>query len=279
LAQSERMATVNAAGAAIPAIGIGTWPMKGDACARIVEQAVRLGYTHVDTAQGYANEDAVGDGLVAAGPAARDVFVTTKIMPPNMGEGALERSVEEGLEKLRRDRIDLLLIHWPNPSVPLAETIRALNAVKRQGLARNIGLSNFTSALLKEAWQLTSEPFAAEQIEFHPFLDQTRMVRALRARQMALIAYCPIALGKVMGEPTIEAIGRSHGRSAAQVTLRWIIQQGYVAIPKTSRVERLSENLAVFDFALTDAEMAAMSALTRPNSRNINEPQWVPEWD
>lgn len=276
---SQPKATVSAAGAVIPAIGLGTWQLRGAECAQIVEQAVRLGYTHVDTAQGYANEEAVGDGLAASGAPRGSVFVTTKVMPTNMGEGALQRSVEESLRKLRLDRIDLLLLHWPNPVIPLAETIGALNAVKRQGLARSIGLSNFTSAKLDEASRLTKEPLAAEQIEFHPYLDQTRMVRALRAQQMALIAYCPIALGKVIGDPVIEEIGRAHGRSAAQVTLRWIVQQGYVAIPKTSKIERLSENLAVFDFALTDAEMARMSALTRPGSRLIDEPQWVPEWD
>lgn len=275
----QQITAVSAAGAAIPAIGLGTWQLLGEECARIVEAAVKLGYTHVDTAQGYANEEAVGDGLAASGVPRGGVFVTTKIMPTNMGEGALQRSVEESLKKLRLNHIDLLLLHWPNPMVPLAETIGALNAVKRRGLVRHIGLSNFTSAKLAEASHLTQEPLAAEQVEFHPYLEQTRMVRELRARQMALIAYCPIALGKVIGDPVIEEIARAHQRSAAQVTLRWIVQQGFVAIPKTSKVERLSENLAVFDFALTDAEMARMSALTRPNSRLINEPQWVPEWD
>lgn len=279
MGQIERSVTVNAAGAAIPAVGLGTWQLRGEECAHIVEQAVRLGYTHVDTAQGYSNEEAVGDGLAAAGVAARDVFVTTKVQPQNMAAGDLERSVEESLRKLRRDRIDLLLLHWPNPEIPLAETIGALNEVKQQGMARHIGLSNFTSAKLKEAWRLTTEPLAAEQIEYHPYLDQTRMVHELRARNTVLIAYCPIALGKVIGDPVIEAIATAHRRSAAQVTLRWIIQQGFVAIPKTSKIERLSENIAIFDFALTDAELARMSALTRPGSRLINEPQWVPEWD
>lgn len=279
MAQLERSATVSAAGTSIPAIGLGTWQLRGEACARIVEQAVRLGYTHVDTAQGYANEEAVGEGLAASGALGRAVFVTTKVVPDAMGEGDLQRSVELSLRKLRLSQIDLLLLHWPNPAIPLAETIRALNDVKRSAMVRHIGLSNFTSAKLEEAWQLTAEPLAAEQIEYHPYLDQRRMRAALKSRGMALIGYCPIALGKVIGDPVIEEIARAHGRSAAQVTLRWIIQQGFVAIPKTSKVERLSENLAIFDFALTDAEMARMSALTRPGSRLINEPQWVPEWD
>ena len=134
--------------------------------------------------------------------------------------------------------------------------------------------------MLEDAWRLTTEPFAAEQIEYHPFLDQTKMRAALSGHGMATIAYCPIALGAVVGDPVIEAIAAAHGRSAAQVTLRWLVQQpDVVAIPKTSKPERLKENLAVFDFALTDAEMARMSALTRPGSRLINEPQWVAEWD
>lgn len=270
---------VEAAGATIPAIGLGTWQLRGEACAQMVEAALRGGYTHVDTAQGYSNEEFVGEGLAASGVARDRVFLTTKVRTDQMAEGDLQRSVEESLRKLRVSQVDLLLLHWPNPLIPLAESIRALNQVKRDGLAKHIGLSNFTTAKLAEAWQLTTEPLAAEQIEYHPYLEQTKMLAALRQREMAIIAYCPIALGKVIGDPTIEAIARGHGRSAAQVTLRWIVQQGLVAIPKTSRVERLSENLAVFDFALSEAEMARMSALTRPGSRLVNEPQWVPEWD
>jgi diketogulonate reductase-like aldo/keto reductase len=266
-------------GEAIPPIGLGTWQLRGEACAGIVEAALQLGYTHVDTAQGYANEEAVGDGLASSGVARETVFVTTKVIPSEMGDGDLQRSVEGSLRKLRVDYLDLLLLHWPNPLIPLADTMRALCQVKREGLARHIGLSNFTSAKLDEAWRLTTEPLAAEQIEFHPYLDQRVMRAALDARNMATIAYCPIALGKVIGDPVIEAIAEAHGRSAAQVTLRWIVQQGLVAIPKTATVERLSENLAIFDFTLTSAEMAAMSELTRPGSRLVNEPQWVPVWD
>lgn len=267
-------------GAVIPRIGLGTWQLRGEACARIVAEALRLGYTHVDTAQGYGNEAAVGEGLAASGVRRDAVFVTTKVRTDYLGEGDLQRSVDESLTKLRLEQIDLLLLHWPNPEIPLADSIRALNAVKRDGRVRHIGLSNFTTRLLDEAWRLTSEPFAAEQIEYHPYLDQTRMLAALRARGMGIIAYCPIALGKVIGDPVIETIAAAHQRSAAQVTLRWLIQQpDVIAIPRTSKPERLPENLAVFDFALTDAEMARMGALIRPGSRLVNEPQWVPEWD
>jgi diketogulonate reductase-like aldo/keto reductase len=271
---------VTAGGAVIPALGFGTWQLRGEACAAMVAEALRAGYRHIDTAQGYANEEFVGAGLKASGVARDEVFITTKVRPDRLNDGVLQRSVDDSLEKLGVSRIDLLLVHWPNPQVPLAETIRALNEVKRDGRVKHIGLSNFTTTLLDQAWRFTAEPFAAEQIEYHPFLDQTRMLAALRSRGMAIIAYCPLALGKVVGEPAIEEIGRVHDRSAAQVALRWLMQQdGVVAIPKTASVARLNENLRIFDFALTDAEMARMSALTRPHSRNVNEPQWVPEWD
>jgi 2,5-diketo-D-gluconate reductase B len=162
----------------------------------------------------------------------------------------------------------------------LAETIRALNAVKRDGRAAHIGLSNFPTALLEEAWRRTTEPFTAEQLEYHPYLDQHIMLEALRRHGMAAIAYCPIALGKVIGDPAIEAIAAAHGRSAAQVALRWLLQQeGVAAIPKTAKIERLRENLGALEFSLTAGEMATVGSLTRPGSRLVNEPQWVASWD
>lgn len=272
--------TVTKAGAVIPRLGFGTWQLRGEACATMVDEALRAGYTHIDTAQGYANEAEVGEGLAASGVARDDIFITTKVRPEWETESDLPRSVDESLRKLGITRIDLLLLHWPNPAIPLETTMRALCKVKRRGLVKHIGLSNFTVAMLDDAWRLTTEPLAAQHLEYHPYLDATKIVAAIRARDMAPIAYCPVALGRVIGDPVIESIGRAHGKSAAQVALRWIVQQpDLVAIPKTARVERLSENLAIFDFALTDAEMARMSALKRPGSRLVNEPQWVPHWD
>src|SRR5689334_10248690 len=266
--------------AVIPQLGLGTFQLRDQTCVDVVAEALRLGYRHLDTAQGYDNEAEVGAGLAAAGVPRDEVFVTTKVRPDRMTEGVLQRSVEESLKKLQLERIDLLLLHWPNPAVPLAESIGALNDVKRRGLVRHIGLSNFPSRLLAEATRLTREPLVTEQIEYHPFLDQSVMRAALRERGMALTAYCPLALGRVVGNPTIETIAARHGKTAAQVTLRWLVQQPQVvAIPKTAHPRRLSENLAVFDFALTDAEMAEIGGLAAPGSRLINEPQWVPEWD
>jgi diketogulonate reductase-like aldo/keto reductase len=254
--------------------------MKGDICATIVREGLKVGYRHIDTAQGYRNEAEVGEGLVASGVPRDEVFITTKVMPDNLGAGTLQRSVEESLKKLGVERIDLLLLHWPNPSIPLEETIPALNEVKRDGLVRSIGLSNFPIALIERAWSLTKEPFAAEQIEFHPFLDQRKIAAAIRARNMALIAYSPLALGRVANDPAIGRIAKKHARTPAQVTLRWLLQQpDIVAIPKTAKPERLRENFAIFDFELDDSDMDAMSALTRGGSRFTNEPQWVGRWD
>src|SRR5688572_12426199 len=241
--------------------------MKGETCAMIVREGLKVGYRHIDTAQGYRNEAEVGEGLAASAVPRDEVFITTKIMPDNLGAGRLQRSVEESLKKLGVERIDLVLIHWPNPRIPLEETIPALNEVKRDGLVRAIGLSNFTIALLERAWSLTKEPFVAEQIEFHPFLDQRKIAAAIRARNMALIAYSPLALGRVTGDPTISSIAKKHARTPAQVTLRWLLQQPeIVAIPKTAKPERLRENFAVFDFELDDSDMAQMNALTREGS-------------
>ena len=273
------MLTVHAQGAEIPAIGFGTWPMRGETCAGMVTEALKIGYRHIDTAQGYQNEADVGAGIAASGIAPADIFVTTKVHPERTSEALLVKSVEESLTKLGKDQVDLLLPHWPNPRIPVAETIRALCEAKRRGLTRHIGLSNYTIVLTEEALRAATEPLVAAQIEYHPLVDQTKILAALRRLGLAVIAYCPIALGRVVGNPVIEAIAAAHGKSAAQVILRWLIQQGDVmAIPKSSRPERARENFAVFDFELSDAEMAKIATLKR-REHLINEPSWVPVWD
>jgi len=274
------MQTVDANGAKIPVLGFGTWPMRGDECRKAVSAGLKLGYRHVDTAQGYSNEEEVGDGILDSGVPRDRIFITTKVHPEKQGEGDLQASMEESLRKLRVDQVDLTLIHWPNPRIPVAEAVKALSNAKRRGLTRHIGLSNFTIRLLDQAVAAATEPLVTEQIEYHPYVDQTKMLAALRRHGMAITAYCPIALGRVVGDPAIEAIGRAHGKTAAQVTLRWLIQQGdVVAIPKSSKPKRLKENLDVFDFALTEAEMAAIGALKSRGLRLVNEPGWVPAWD
>jgi diketogulonate reductase-like aldo/keto reductase len=264
----------------IPSIGCGTWELRGDTCAKIVAEALRVGYRHIDTAQGYSNEEAVGEGIRASGIPRADIFITTKVRPQLVWEGELQRSAEESLRKLQVDAVDLLLIHWPNPVVPVREMMSALSDAKRRGLTHHIGVSNFTIAKLDEAVAVSPEPIVTNQIEFHPYLDQTGLLGEARRLGVTITAYCPIALGKVVGDPVIEAIASARGKSAVQVALRWLIQQpGVAAIPRTSNPARLAENFAVFDFQLTDDEMDRISRLKRPNSRLINEPDWVPRWD
>ena len=272
------MRTDHANGADIPILGLGTFPMRGEACTRVVSQALTIGYRHIDTAQIYNNETEVGAGMRQSGIARDLIFLTTKIGPERLGD--LQASLEKSLVKLQVDQVDMTLIHWPNPAIPVGEAVAALCDAKRRGLTRHIGVSNFVLALLDQAVAAATEPLAAEQIEYHPYLDQSKMLAALRRHGMATVAYSPIALGEVVADPVIAAIGKAHGKSTVQVTLRWLIQQnGVVAIPKTSKLERLKENLDIFDFALTADEMAALARLSGRGLRLVNEPAWVPRWD
>jgi 2,5-diketo-D-gluconate reductase B len=262
--------SIDANGAKIPLLGLGTWELRGRACARIVEQALRLGYRHLDTAQLYENEREVGEGLRASGVRRDDVFVTTKIWPSHFAPRELERSARERLMQLRLDEVDLLLLHWPNPQIPLSETIGALCKVKRDGLARHIGISNFTVALIEQALAVSTEPLVCDQVECHPFLDQSKVMAACRKHGMAMVAYSPIARGDARGNEVLRRIGEAHKKTAVQVCLRYLVQQDIVVIPRTSKVERLSENAAIFDFALSDQEMADVAALAHPGGRVVD---------
>lgn len=272
------MEFVTAHGATIPRIGLGTWELKGRSCARTVEQALRAGYKLIDTAEVYENEREVGDGIRASGLRRAEVFVTTKIWPDHLAPRELERATKASLARLRLSEVDLLLVHWPNPRISLAETIGALCKMKQVGFARNIGVSNFTVALLDEAVKHATEPLVVNQIEWHPRLDQSKVVAACQRHGMAVIAYSPMARGAVLSEQVMRDVAAAHGKTPAQVSLRFIVQEGGVVIPRTARLDRLTENLAIFDFALTDDEMAAIRALARPGGRIVD---WsgAPKWD
>src|ERR1700753_565721 len=241
------MQFVEANGARIPALGLGNWELRGRTCTRIVEQAIKLGYRHLDTAQAYENEREVGDGLRASGVKRDEVFVTTKVWTTHFAPHDLERSTKESLVKLRMTEVDLLLLHWPNPHVPLAETLGALAHTKRMGLARHIGVSNFTVALIEEAVKACPEPLVCDQVEYHPYLDQAKVKEACAANGMALVAYSPVARGRIKNDRTLARIAERYGKTTAQVVLRWLVQQNVCAIPRTSRIERLSENIDIFD--------------------------------
>jgi 2,5-diketo-D-gluconate reductase B len=268
---------VEAKGFKIPIIGLGTWALRGRDCARVVEQAIRIGYRHIDTAQMYGNEREVGEGVHASGMRA-DVMVTTKVQPERLAPHDLERSVKESLVHLRLDAINLLLIHWPNPRVPLAETLGAMAKLKQAGLVKQIGVSNFTVVLLEEAAKVSSEPLVCDQIECHPYIAQDKVIAACRKAGMAVVAYSPIARGGAKGDKLLEKIGKAHRKTAAQVCLRWLTQQGIVVIPRTTKVERLTENFNILDFDLSDAEMMEIAGLARPSGRIVDW-SWSPKWD
>lgn len=276
------MNVVEANGARIPTIGLGTMTLKEQACIDAIKTALRLGYRHLDTAERYGNEQWVGDGLhqglAATGLKREEVFVTTKVYWDKLASGDFEQSVEESLQKLRLPWVDLLLIHWNNPKVPFADSIGALCAAKKKGQARHVGVANFTTAMLDEAVKLATEPLVTNQIEVHPFLDQTKVLAACRRHGISVTAYCPLARGKVPGNEVLERIGKAHRKSSSQIALRYLVQQGIVPIPRTANPVHLAANLAVFDFTLSDAEMTAIAGLARPDGRVVN-PAHAPTWD
>jgi 2,5-diketo-D-gluconate reductase B len=269
---------VEANGARIPAVGLGTWDLRGSTCARVVEAALRLGYRHIDTAEMYGNEREVGEGMRASKVARDDVFVTTKIWTDHLTAGPFERATKDCLARLHLAAVDLLLIHWPNPRVPLAETIGVLCRMKKAGLARHVGVSNFTVPLIDEAVALATEPLVCNQIEWHPFLDQSKVVAAARRHGLAITAYSPIARGRAAGDKVLRKIGARHGKTAGQVSLRYLVQQGAIVIPRTSKRERLAENIAIFDFALDAGDMDEIRKLASPAGRVVD---WSgsPNWD
>jgi 2,5-diketo-D-gluconate reductase B len=272
------MEFVEAHGARIPIVGFGSMRLKEDAGAKAIESAIRQGYRHVDTAAFYGNEREVGQGMRASGVKREDIFLTTKVRDNNLKADDFARSLDNSLKLLDLPSVDLLLIHWPNPQVPAAESVGALNKAKRDGLTKHIGVCNYTVALLDEAWRVTKEPLVTNQIEVHPFLDQTKVIEASRRRGMSVTAYCPIARGRVPGNPVLESIGAAHRKTASQVSLRWLTQQGIIVIPGSGKPERQKENLDVLDFSLSGAEMDEVTALKSANVRVVNPPQ-APKWD
>jgi 2,5-diketo-D-gluconate reductase B len=272
------MQTIEANGAKIPAVGLGTWQLNGAVGSRITEQALKLGYRHLDCALIYGNEREVGEGLHASGVKREDVFITTKVPHTELAPPALERAVKQSLANLRVSDVNLLLVHWPNPQIPLAETMGAMCKMKREGYARHIGISNFTVALIDEAVQLSSEPIVTNQIEWHPYLDEEKVRAACKKHGIAVTAYCPIARGRASGDEVLTRIGKKHGKSAGQVSLRWLIQKGAIVIPRTSKVERLTENMTIFDFELSAQDMAEIDTLAKPAGRVVSV-GWAPRWD
>lgn len=274
------MHRIPANGAEIPAIGLGTWTLTGSNATRLVAGAIDAGYRHIDTAAMYDNEEVVGAGIRESGVPRDQLFVTTKVWYSDIAEGDLQRSAEASLLRLGLDYVDLLLIHWPSSTIPLAQSMLALNDACNRGLTRRIGVSNFTVAMVEEAVVNSEHPIACNQVEYHPYLNQDKVLDACRRNGMALTAYCPLGRsGDVFSEPAVAAAAEKHGRTPAQVVLRWLVQQdGVAAIPRSSNPDRIRQNLAVFDFSLDDEEMAAISALGSRGHR-ICDFAFSPTWD
>ncbi|CEJ11142.1 2,5-diketo-D-gluconic acid reductase B [bacterium YEK0313] len=273
------MQTVSAHGAVIPALGFGVFRMSDAEVERVVPAALEAGFRHFDTAQIYRNEAALGQALQAAGARRDELFLTTKVWVDNYAPERFAASVDESLDRLKVEAVDLLLLHWPGDAVPVAAQIDMLDAVKAAGKTRFIGVSNQNIAQMRLSAARSKAPIITNQVELHPYLPQAALAAAARAAGIVLTAYYGMADGAVPQDAVLQRIGAKYGKSAAQVGLRWLIQQGHVALSKTARPDRVKENIAIFDFSLDEADMAAIAALARLDSRIVSPAGLAPAWD
>ncbi len=262
----------------LPRLGLGTYRMQGDACRAAVESALALGYRHIDTAEMYGNEEAVGAAIAGAGVPRKDLHVTTKVWNENLAPDAMRRAFDTSLKKLRLDRIDLYLVHWPAPKMNLPAMFETLMKLKQEGRTRAIGVANFNVALLKKVIEEIKAPIACNQVEYHVMLDQTALRKYMAAKSLPLVAYCPLAQGRAPSDETLIAIGKKHGATAAQVALKWLLDQdGVAAIPKASRAESQRGNLGALNIGLDDEDRQAIANL--PKDRRCVSPGFAPAWD
>jgi 2,5-diketo-D-gluconate reductase B len=257
----------------------GTWPLQGRQLHDALAAAIETGYRAIDTAQLYDNEIGVGSALRAIGVPRDELCITTKIAPANDSDERFMPTLRESLDKLKVEQVDMLLLHWPPADGDVGPSVRRLEQAQRAGLTRHIGVSNFTAAMMRAARAATALPLVTNQVEFHPLLDQRILLRAATETGIPLSSYCSVARGEVFKYPLFGEIGAQYGKSAAQVALRWLVQQGFVALSKTAKPERIAENIAIFDFALSDADMTAIAQLARPDGRLVSPAGLAPAWD
>ncbi|QDC02420.1 aldo/keto reductase [Mesorhizobium sp. 8] len=273
------MQTVTAHGATIPALGFGVFRMSEEEVERVIPAALEAGFSHFDTAQIYGNEAALGRAFARAGARRGDLFLTTKVWVDKYSPDSFAASVDESLDKLKVDQVDLLLLHWPADKVPVAAQIEMLDAVQAAGKTKFVGVSNQNIAQMRESVERSRTPIVTNQVELHPYLPQHRLAAAAKAAGVVLTAYYGMADGAVPKDPVLQEIGAKYGKSAAQVGLRWLVQQGHIALSKTAKPERVRENIAIFDFVLDEADMAAIAKLARPDGRIVSPAGLAPEWD
>ena len=278
-------------GLSIPSIGLGTWELNGQECRRVVREALELGYRHVDTASMYENESEVGQGIIDSGIDREDLFLTTKInttgWTPSRGDGQslknknIVKVFDQSLSDLKTEYVDLLLIHWPRFETTLGDMLEILFTIKKSQKAKEIGVANFNTSLLQKCISLGFNDIFCNQVEYHPFLSQAKLLDVMQNLDLIPVAYCPICRGDVAKDGVINGLAEKYNKTPAQIALRWIIQQNAVAIPKTASQKRLKENFDIYDFNIDQSDMDKIYSLARnqrlvPNleSNELNYP-----WD
>jgi diketogulonate reductase-like aldo/keto reductase len=279
--QSTKAPTLSAHGAQIPAVGYGTMLFpEPERAVKLIVSSLECGYRHIDTARKYGSEEWVGEGIRASGLPRKDIWVTTKVTEENAKADDFTRSVDTSLKALGLDYVDLLLIHWPQPKVPLEETLGALAKARREGLAKNIGVSNFTVPLLDEAVGKCPEPLFTNQIEYHAYIRQDKIIAACGRHGLLVTCHVPLARGAVLKDPVIRDVAKSHGKTAAQVALKWLVQQpDMVVVPRALEYSEITENIDIFDFELSENEMNQISGLRDRNRRIVDPTVRRPVWD
>jgi 2,5-diketo-D-gluconate reductase B len=261
--------------------GFGTWPLRGERLRAAVHGAIDVGYRAFDTAQMYGNEEELGAALADSGASLEEFLITTKVHPDNVAADRLIPSLSESLRRLRVECVDVALLHWPPANGDVAQAVRWLEEAVREGLARAIGVSNFTAAMMREAASAIGTPLVANQVEFHPLIDQTKLLAAAAQTGIPLVAYCSLARGAIDRYPLFAELGEQYGRSPAQIALRWILQKGVAITTMSTRSENMRANFDVMNFTLSSVDMARIDALQGTGLRIVNRDTvpWAPDWD
>ena len=255
--------TLTKSGLTIPLIGLGTWELRGRKCKKVVRKSLELGYRHIDTAAMYENESEVGSGIVDSGVDRKEIFLTTKINTIEVNNEGIVDAFHKSLSDLKTDYVDLLLIHWPTFSTNLGDMLEIMYGIKESKKARAIGVSNFNTALLNECTRLGFEDIYCNQVEYHPFLSQEILLKKMNQMGIIPVAYCPLCRGDVAKDSVIIELSKKYNKTPAQVTLRWIIQQNAVVIPKSAKKRRLKENIDIYDFEIDNQDMDRIHSLAR----------------
>jgi len=243
----------------IPVLGLGTWRLLSKECEEVVRKTLEIGYRHIDTAEYYENQKEIGKAIREFPRS--ELFITSKVWGTNLKFKSVLKACESTLKELNTSYLDLYLIHWPNPEVPLEETLRAMKVLHEDGKVRSIGVSNFKISLLQQALEIEEIPVCVNQVEFHPYLYQKELLEFCKKNNIVLVAYCPLARGRIIRDKTIKELADKYGKTPAQISLRWILQKDAVPIPKASSEEHLSENMGIFDWKLSREDVNKIDSI------------------